>query len=97
MKTIKVLTRDNEPTDELQRSVKKTFNDFKLEYTEAYYMDYDVDEDTGMINRQNKVEYFTKSQMDRNLKALKTSYLVALCYIRLLFSSSFNSGFYYSV
>lgn len=77
METKKILTRENKPTDELQRTVEKTFKDIKLTYKEVYYLDYDVDENTGMINRQNKVEYYTKSQVSRNMKALKSSYLIA--------------------
>jgi len=77
METKKILTRENKPTDELQRTVEKIFKGIKLAYKEVYYLDYDVDEDTGMINRQNKVEYYTKSQVYRNLKALKSSYLIS--------------------
>ena len=76
METKKILTRENKLTDELQKTVEKIFKGIKLEYKEVYYLDYDVDEDTGMINRQNKVEYFTKSQISRNLKTLKSSYLI---------------------
>ncbi len=77
METKKILTRENKPTDELQRTVEKTFKGIKLTYKEVYYLDYDVDEDTGMINRQSKVEYYTKGQVSRNMKKLKSSYLIA--------------------
>lgn len=77
METKKVLTRDNKPTKELQRTVEKTFKGVELTYVEVYYLDYEVDEDTGMINRKKKVMHYTKAQMNRNLKALKSAYLVA--------------------
>ena len=72
----KILTRENKPTDELQRSVDKMFKDIKLTYTEVYYLDYEVNEDTGLVNRDKKVEYYTKNQVNRNMKALKSSYLI---------------------
>ena len=77
MGTKKILTRDNKPTDELQREVNKIFKGIKLSYKEVYYLDYDVDEDTGMIDKHNKVEYYTKSQISRNMKTLKSSYLIS--------------------
>lgn len=77
MESKKILTRENKPTDELQRTVEKRFKGIKLAYKEVYYLDYDVDEDTGIINRQNKVEFYTKSQISRNMRTLKSSYLIA--------------------
>lgn len=77
METKKVLTRANQPTDELQDSVEKIFKGIKLEYTEVYYLDYEVNEDTGIINKEKKVKYYTKNQIDRNMKALKNAYLIA--------------------
>jgi len=77
MKAEKILTRENKPTDELQRTVEEIHNGFKLVYTEVYYLDYEVNEDTGMINRQNLVEFYTRSQVSRNLKTLNSSYLFA--------------------
>ena len=77
METKKILTRENTPTDELQQSVIKEFKGVKLTYTEVYYLDYEVSEETGMINRQKKVKYYTKGQVGRNIKALKSSYLIA--------------------
>ena len=77
MEPRKVLTRDNNPTDEITSTTKKIFRDIKLEYPEVYYMDYDVDEETGLINKDLKVKHFTKSQIERNIKALKNAYLIA--------------------
>ncbi|MCH7523555.1 MAG: transcriptional regulator [Bacteroidetes bacterium] len=77
MEVKKILTRENQPTNELQRSIDKIFKNIKLTYMEVYYLDYEVNEDTGIINREKKVEYYTKSQVNRNMKALKSSYLIA--------------------
>jgi len=77
MESKKILTRENEPTDELQRTVEKEFNGVKLSYKEVYYLDYDVDEDTGMINRESKGVFYTGSQVDRNMSTLKRAYSIA--------------------
>ncbi|SHM30587.1 helix-turn-helix domain-containing protein [Flavobacterium chilense] len=77
METKKVLTRKNDPTDELQEIVEKVYKGVKLQYNEVYYLDYIVDEDTGMIDENVKEKHYTKNQMDRNLKALKNAYHVA--------------------
>jgi DNA-binding XRE family transcriptional regulator len=77
MEAIKVLTRENSPTNELQRTVEKNYKGIKLTYCEAYYLDYEVNEDTGIINKENKVRHYTKEQLNRNLRALKSAYLIA--------------------
>lgn len=77
METKKVLTRDNIPTEELSGTVIKTHKGIRLEYTEVYYLDHAVDEDTGMINKNIKEKHYTKNQMERNLKALKNAYHIA--------------------
>ncbi len=77
MEAKKVLTRENKPTDELQRSVKKIFKGTKLMFTEAYFLDYEVDENTGVINKNKKVRHYTKEQVNRNMKALKSAYLIS--------------------
>lgn len=77
MEAKKVLTRENIPTDELQRSVEKVFKGLKISYLESYYLDYEVNEDTGIINREKKVRHYTKEQINRNMKALKSAYLIA--------------------
>jgi len=74
METKKVLTRDNIPTDELIRSVEKIFNGKKMIYDEVYYLDFEVDETTGSINRDKKASYYTKEQVNRNLKELKNAF-----------------------
>ncbi|WP_245535955.1 hypothetical protein [Psychroflexus torquis] len=77
MEAKKVLTRENKLTSELYNSIEKTFKGIKLEYTEVYYLDCEVNEDTGKINKTKKVKYYTKNQMNRNMKALKNAYLIA--------------------
>jgi len=73
----KVLTRENKPTNELLRPVEKVINGVKLTYNEVYYLDYEVDEDTGMINKNKQVEHYAKDQTTRNLKAQKSAYNIA--------------------
>ena len=73
----KVLTRENTPTDELQRSVKRVIKGVELTYEEFYYLDFEVNEDTGLINKNKLVEHYTKDQTTRNIKAIKSAYLIA--------------------
>ncbi len=68
----KVLTRENAPTNELQRVVVKEVKGVKLTYNEVYYLDYYVNENTGIINKDKLVEHFTKDQTTRNMKAMKS-------------------------
>ena len=77
MDTKKVLTREYKPTDELHSSIEKIYNGLNLTYIEAYYLDYEVSEDSGLINKEKKVKHYTKEQVNRNLKALKSAYLIA--------------------
>ena len=72
-----VLTRENIPTNELQNLFEKDYKGIKLQYNEVYYLDYIVDEETGLINKHIKEKYFTKSQIKRNIIALKSSYYIA--------------------
>ena len=77
METKKVLTRENIPTNEISGMTEKTFRGIKLKYPEVYYLDHNVDEETGKINRSVKVKHYTKNQIERNIKALKSAYLIA--------------------
>ena len=77
METKKVLTRDNIPTEEFSAPVIKSYKGIRLQYNEVYYLDFAVDEDTGMINKDVKEKHYTKNQMERNLKALKNAYHIA--------------------
>ena len=72
----KILTRGQEPTDELTVVVNEKHHGLDLEYTEVYYLDNEVDEESGMIT-ENLVPHYTRDQMDRNLKALKSAYDIA--------------------
>lgn len=76
MEKQKVLTRKNKPTDELYETVEKSYKGLKLSYVETHYLDYEVDEETGMIDKSKRVKHYTKNQMNRNLKALKSAYLI---------------------
>lgn len=73
----KILTRENEVTEELRETVKEIYKGINLVYEEVYYLDYEVDEDIGKISKDKKVRHYTKNQVERNLKALKSAYLVA--------------------
>jgi DNA-binding transcriptional regulator YiaG len=77
METKKILTRDNSTTDELTVVVEKEYKGIKLKYNEFFYLDYSVDENTGLINKETKEKYYTKNQMQRNIKALKNAYHIA--------------------
>ena len=77
MEAKKILTRENELTVELRETVKKMYKNLELSYEEVYYLDYEVDEDTGMINKNKKVKHYTKDQITRNMKALKSAHLIA--------------------
>lgn len=77
METKKNITRKQKPTNELERTVEKKVKGILLSYKEVYYLDYEVDENTGMIHREHKVAFYTKSQMNRNLKSLKSAYLIS--------------------
>lgn len=76
MKT--VLTRDNSPVEEQIETAHKLFKGIEIKYEEVYYLDHEVDENNGKINRGKKVKHYTKEQIQRNLKALKSSYLLAI-------------------
>ncbi|MDC0584436.1 hypothetical protein OAO55_01765 [Bacteroidales bacterium] len=77
MKAKKILTRENKPTVESRETVKKEFKGLVLSFEEVYYLDYKVDENTGMIDKSEKGKYYTKDQMNRNIKALKSAYMIA--------------------
>ncbi len=77
METKKILTRENKLTDELRETVKRDFKGLELSFEEVYYLDYKVDEEIGMIDKSERVKYYTKEQMNRNMKALKSAYMVA--------------------
>ena len=77
MEAKKILTRENELTDELREYAKKMYKNLELSYEDVYYLDYEVDEDTGMINKNKKVKHYTKDQVTRNMKAFKSAYMIA--------------------
>ena len=77
MEAKKVLTRENELTIELREIVRKLYKNLELSYEEVYYLDYEVDENTGMINKDKKAKHHTKDQVTRNMKALISAYMIA--------------------
>lgn len=77
MEAKKIIKRNDELTAELKETVTKIFKGIELSYDEVYYLDNEVDENTGMINESKLSKHYTKEQMSRNLKALKSAYLVA--------------------
>lgn len=77
MKSKVILTRDNKPTKELRETVQQIYKNIELSYEEVYYLDDEVDEETGTINKGKKAKYYTKEQVNRNMKALKNAYLIA--------------------
>jgi DNA-binding XRE family transcriptional regulator len=76
MEAKKVLTRENELTVELRETVKKMYKNLEISYEEVYYLDYEVDEDTGIINKTKKVKHYTKDEVTRNMKALRSAFLI---------------------
>ncbi|MEZ5072110.1 MAG: hypothetical protein R2751_14420 [Bacteroidales bacterium] len=76
METRKVLNRENQPTEQLRRTVHTNYNGFKLTYDEVYYLDEEVDEESGNVIKEKLVPHYTKEQMNRNLRSLKSAYLI---------------------
>ena len=64
----------NDMEKELNRKVTKLFNGVNVVYEEVYYLDHDVDDETGIIDKEKLVPYYTKDQVNRNMKALKLTY-----------------------
>ncbi len=60
----------------LERIVVKTVKGIKLTYKEVYYLDNEVNENTGRLTNK-KVEFYTKNQVNQNLRAMKKAYFIA--------------------
>ena len=60
METKKVLTRENIPTEELTTVVEKLYKGIRLKYTEVYYLDFSVNEETENVDKNLKEKYNTK-------------------------------------
>lgn len=79
MKNVKIiLDRENNKTEELDRIVEINYKGVNVTYTEVYYVDFEVDENSGKINKDKRVRHYTKNQLERNLKSLKNAYLISL-------------------
>lgn len=76
MKT-QVFDRKGKLVEEFQRTVSRKFKDKLVEYTEVYYLDDSVNEDTGMIDRSKSEMFYTKNQTLRNWQSIKEAYLKA--------------------
>ena len=61
--------------EETSSIVKRTFKNIDYEYTELYHLDYYVNEDSGEIDKEKKVKYYTKEQVTHNLKMSKNAYI----------------------
>ena len=72
-----ILNIKKNPPKELERKVSKKYQDVKISYKEVYYLDSEVDEKTGIVIKEKQVPYYTKDQVTRNLKSLKSPYLIA--------------------
>jgi|GEM_PF-476393 DNA-binding transcriptional regulator YiaG len=72
-----LLNRENKITEELQATAYKKYKGLNLDYIEVFYVDYEVNEDTGLINRDKTTKHYTKKQIERNIKALKNAYNIA--------------------
>ena len=75
MDKVKLMIRDNQPTEELYETINKAYRGRILEYTEVYYLDYAVDEETGMIHKNRKEKFYTKDQVRRNREQMKNAFL----------------------
>lgn len=62
----------------LTREVVKVYKGLILRYEEEYCLGYKVNEETMMVNKNIIVPYYTKSQLNRDLKKLKELYLAQL-------------------
>ena len=63
MKMNKILTRENESAKELVGSVEKVYKGIYqlFNYSEVYYLDFEVDENTGIIDEQKMARHYTKN------------------------------------
>lgn len=73
----KVLNRNDIALTELTREVAKIINGIKFTYKQFYYLDYAVDEETGRIDKTETVEHYTKDQAEKNIKSMKSAYMIA--------------------
>lgn len=70
--------RKNETVEELTEIVTMDYQGTTLTFEEVYYLDDDVNEDTGEIIKGKKVQFYKENQVSRNLKTLKKSYLESI-------------------
>lgn len=78
MESKKVIDRNGKATEELYCDVEKVYKGVSVRYTECYYLDYSVDEDSGKIDKTRKEKFYSKDQVDRNLRNKRNAYMVAM-------------------
>ncbi len=62
------------PKEELTRTVEKSYKGVTFSYIEIYYLDFYVDENTGIIDKDKLVAYYTGHQTESNMKNLREAY-----------------------
>lgn len=67
---MKIFLKNNKVVDELEEEVTITVDDVEVTFNEVYYLDYHVDEDTGMIDESRKAKYYSRGQVVRNQNAI---------------------------
>lgn len=59
---------------ELQREVTYVYQGHRLTYTEKYYLDHPLDEQTNQIDQSKLEPHYTAKQVENNLKELRKSW-----------------------
>jgi DNA-binding transcriptional regulator YiaG len=77
METKKIVTRQHSLMHEVQAIVEKKHKGIQLAFTAAYYLDFEADDESGMIDKSKMIMHYTKNQMERNMKALKNAFRIA--------------------
>jgi len=64
--------------EELNEVVERTIAGVKFKYNQVFHLDYEVNGNTGVVNKNKKVPTFFKAQVSRNLEACNKAYLQAI-------------------
>lgn len=59
---------------ELQREVRHFYQGHQLTYTEKYYLDHPLDEQTNQIDRSKLEPHYTSKQVKHNLQELRKAW-----------------------
>ena len=57
--------------EEQRRTVEKIHKGIRVSYTELFYWDYEVNEETGTRDKNKLARFYTKKQVTSNHKELK--------------------------